>query len=131
MSMLKSLVLVAVFTSVGGAAIAAPAGQHMTDVQFLQLNRCAGLMSSEQLGGGDSKRVDAVIREQARGRDSYIMQRADQLRDDAARIARKASGDHRAKLVAERDGVCLSLAPSATTTAVAHGPASGAAAAAN
>lgn len=122
MSMLKSLMMVATLTAASGAAIAAPAADRMTDVQFLQLNRCAGLVSAKQLGGGDGKVVDTVIRQQSRGRDPYIQQRADQMRDDASRDAQRASGDYKAKLTAERDGVCQALAPNSATTSVAHAP---------
>ncbi|MGA0599683.1 hypothetical protein ACO2Q3_03160 [Caulobacter sp. KR2-114] len=126
----KTLMAIAALAT-AGAAVAAPASSRMSDVQFLQLNRCAGLVASQQLGGGDGKLVDAVIREQSRGRDPYIMERADQMRDDAATAAQHASGDYRAKLVAERDGVCQNLAPNSATTSVAHAPAAGAASSVN
>jgi hypothetical protein len=121
MSMTKILMLAATLTVGAGAAIAAPA-ERMSDVQFLLLNRCAGLVSAERLGGGDVKVAETLIREQSRGREPYIMDRANEMRDDAARAARGASGDYRVRLIAERDGVCQRLAPNSTTTTMAHGP---------
>lgn len=130
MSMFKSLMLAATLAAASGVAIAAPAAERMSDVQFLQLNRCAGLVSAPNMGG-DGKVVEAAVREQGRGRDPYIMQRADEVRDQATRDARHASGERAAKLAAERDGVCQRLAPNAAATTVAHAPPSGATPSAN
>jgi hypothetical protein len=118
MSMYKSLILVAGLAA-SSVAVAAPA--RLTDTQFLQLSRCKALVASAALGGGDTASIDALLKVQERGRDPYISEKADSVRDDAASSARHASGDRRARLIAERDGVCQTL--SGGETSVARAPA--------
>ena len=114
MSILKGFIVIASLAA-STAAIAAPA--RMTDTQYLELSRCSALMASTQLGGGDASAADAAFKAQRMARDPYIYDRADQLHDEAARAARHADTDHKAKLIAERDGVCQSLISGDTTTA--------------
>jgi hypothetical protein len=87
-----------------GGALAAPA--HLTDVQFMTASRCAALIASPALGGGDVSAINALLKDQERGRMQYIADKADQLRSDAERESRHADAAHKAKLIAERDGVC-------------------------
>ncbi|HEX7757862.1 MAG TPA: hypothetical protein VF459_00045 [Caulobacteraceae bacterium] len=106
MSMLKSLILVAALGA-SSTALAAPA--RLNDSQFLELNRCRALTASTELGGGDTKAVDALLKAQSRGREEYITSHGDELAQDAARTAHRATGEGRARLIAERDGTCQSL----------------------
>ena len=98
-----------------GGAMAAPT--HLTDVQFMTASRCAALIASPALGGGDASAINAVIKEQERGRMEYIYEKAGQLRSDAEREARRADDSRKAKLIAERDGVCQTFFRSGTNSA--------------
>ena len=112
--MLKALIITA-SVAVSTAALAAPA--RLTDVQFMHLARCRALAASAQLGGGDAQAFDAALKVQRSSRDPFVYDRADQIADDTARAARHAGTDQRAKLVAERDGVCQALLGDTTMTA--------------
>ncbi len=114
MSMLKTLIVLAAL-GVSGAAMAAPS--HISDVQYLQLNRCRALIASPELGGGDTQAIDAALKTEGRGRVDYIYDRGQQVQIDAARAAHRAGGDSRAQLIAERDGTCQALVGSVTAAA--------------
>ena len=114
MSMLKNLIVLATLGA-SSAAVAAPT--HMSDTQYLQLNRCRALMASPELGGGDTKAIDAALKTEGRGRIDYIYDRGQQVQTDAARAAHRAGGDSRAQMIAERDGTCQALVGSVTTAA--------------
>lgn len=89
-------------------ATASAASARMTDREFLQANRCRGLAGSTQLGAVDTTVIDGKIREESHARDLYIMERAEAVRQDAERDARHASDTLKARLIAERNGVCAS-----------------------
>ncbi len=110
------------------AAAAAPAfaaqPTHLNDVQFVEANRCLGLMSSKSLGTQDASAMAQLVKAQTGGRIGYIYDRADQARDDAQRQANRGGSDS-GRLIAERDGVCRSFIGSGSTEASgAHGDAS-------
>lgn len=102
-------------------AAAAPAladqPTHLTDAQFVQANRCLGLMTSKSLGTPDAKAMSQLIKAQTGGRMGLIYDQADQARDDAQREASRVGPDTNASLVAERDGVCRSLIASGSSEA--------------
>ncbi|HUO12466.1 MAG TPA: hypothetical protein VMU37_06885 [Caulobacteraceae bacterium] len=101
-------------------ATAAPA--HVTDVAFIAANRCLGLESSKQLGSPDAAAaLQRFVNAQSWGREGAVYDRADEARDDAIAEAGRGGTDHRARLVAERDGVCQSFL--STTSAAAAAPA--------
>ena len=102
-----------------GGALAAPA--HLTDVQFMTASRCAALIASPALGGGDVSGINALLKDQERGRMQYIADKADQLRSDAERESRHADAAHKAKLIAERDGVCQTFNSSGVNSASVGG----------
>ena len=89
-------------------ATASAASAHMTDREFLQANRCRGLAGATALGVVDTTVIDGKIREESHGRDLYIMDRAEVLRQNAERDAQHASDTLKARLIAERNGVCAS-----------------------
>ncbi|MFI4974879.1 MAG: hypothetical protein ACHP84_10105 [Caulobacterales bacterium] len=120
MTLTKSLLFAAVLSATAaGVAFAAPS--RLTDVEFLQANRCLGLMSSKSLGEADVAAVKALVGDQSRGRIGYILDRGDQMREDAARQAGRAGPDLRAHLIAERDGVCRTLGQSTTASGGSSG----------
>jgi hypothetical protein len=107
------------------AAAAAPAfaaqPTHLNDVQFVEANRCLGLMSSKSLGTQDANAMSQLVKAQTTGRIGYVYDRADQARDDAKRQAEHAGADN-SRLIAERDGLCRSFIGSGSTEAAGeHG----------
>ncbi len=92
------------------AAVSAP----LSDAQFIEANRCLGLMTSKALATPDAAALKQRLAADATGRAGYISDKAQEARDDAARQAGHAGADERAKLTAERDGVCRTLLPAAT-----------------
>ena len=81
---------------------------HLSDVQFIEANRCVGLMSSKTLGSPDVAAMKQLVKSESFSRMGYVYDRADQARDDAERDANR-SGTANVRLVAERDGVCHAL----------------------
>lgn len=95
------------------ASAAVPAfaqSDRLSDVEFLKAARCRGLVASEALGAMDTATIDAFIAAQSKGRDSYIADKADQVTADAKRAAKRAGGERKASLIAERDGACARYA---------------------
>ena len=87
----------------GFAAIDVLADRIGTEIRT---EKCRGLIGSKALGEIDTTSIDAFIKDQSRGRVSYIVDRGESARADAEREARKAGPDAKAKLIAERDGAC-------------------------
>jgi hypothetical protein len=107
--------LIALAAAAGAPALAAQP-THLNDVQFVEVNRCLGLMTSKSLGTQDASAMAQLVKAQDTGRIGYIYDRADQARDDARRQADHAGPDN-SRLVAERDGVCRSFIGSGSTEA--------------
>lgn len=77
-----------------------------SDTKYLQAQRCLGLAQSESLGVVDAQALAAVIEDQGSSRDREMRERGDNARRDAIRAGRGRSEVVKAKLLAERDGVC-------------------------
>jgi len=120
MRLVTASIAAALAAVVAPLAFAAPV--HITDVQFITANQCLGLMSSKSLGTTDAAAMQRFIHDQSYGRDPGVYDRADQVRDNAESDANRGGTDHRARLVAERDGVCRDLLGGATSTASSGGP---------
>ncbi len=110
--------LIAAASAAAWAAAPALADQpsHLSDSQFVEANRCLGLMTSKTIGTPDAAAMQQLVKSQVGGRMAFIYDRADQARDDAQRQANHAAADN-ASLVAERDGVCRSLIGSGSSEA--------------
>jgi hypothetical protein len=106
------LAFLAFFLTVGGTA--AYAQPKLTDVQYVQAARCAGLVEGS---GGDVAALNAILNTQSRSREAFIAERAANYRSEAARAIRKATGAKLAGLTTERDRTCATL----VTTAQAGG----------
>lgn len=94
---------------VATAVSAAPAfaGEaRWTDRDYLQASRCLGLASSAALGELPTTALAAQIKSQAFGRGSAITDRGVSLRAEALREGKTKDEARKAKLLAERDGVC-------------------------
>lgn len=118
--MLKTLTILAAVAA-AGSTVAAPA--RFTDAQYIQASRCAALIGAANLGGGDTAAIDSVIRSQRGGRVEFIFDRADSARTEAEREARHAGADRKARLIAERDGVCQSYLPADASHTAGGAPA--------
>jgi hypothetical protein len=100
------------------SAIAAPA--HLNDSQFLAANRCLGLVTSHALASPDAAAVlRKLVHDESFGRVGFVYDRGDEMRDNAMRDADRSNGDMRARLTAERDGLCHSFVAMADTTTAA------------
>jgi hypothetical protein len=118
---LTAVALLALAAAAGAPAAFAAPPTHLSDVQFVQANRCLGLMTSKTLGTQDASAMSQLVKAQTGGRIGYVYDRADQARDDAQREANHAGAEN-ARLVAERDGVCRSFIGSGSTEAAGqHG----------
>jgi hypothetical protein len=81
-------------------------GSRLTDVEFIKASRCAGLMSAETLGAADGAAFNALVKAQSRGREQFVLDRADSARKAALKAAARANEGGKTSLIAERDGVC-------------------------
>lgn len=98
----------AILASAAAPAFAAGASERWTDGQYLQANRCLALAQSAALGEVPAGDLAAQIKSQAFGRGSNITDRGDSLKAEAARQGKTKDEARKAKLLAERDGVCKS-----------------------
>ena len=124
MSIFKSSLIAA---SLSAAALAGVASAHpqLTDAQYLAAARCQALMSSSALGKVDSASIDAVLKSQASYRTPAVSDRADEIRQDAARAASHAGPNGKSALIAERDGPCASMARDVRVATMAGSGAAG------
>ncbi|USQ98126.1 hypothetical protein [Caulobacter sp. RL271] len=91
------------------ASAAAPAfaqSTRWTDAEYLKAGRCLGLAQSAQLGTVDASGLTARIKDQAKGREPYVLDRGENLRDEARRAGGTRNEAVKARLLAERDGSC-------------------------
>ena len=103
------------------AASASAAPAHLDDVQFVQANRCLGLMSSKALATPDAAALKRVVDSQVGGRAPFIYDKADEAREAAMRQAEHAKPDALARLTAERDSACRAFLTATTTASGAPG----------
>lgn len=94
------------------AAVAAP--ERLTDGQYIAASRCLGILQSKSLGTPNAGVLAADLKTQSSGRPGYVLDKADEARGDTALAAGSAGSEERARLTAERDGVCQSFLPSAS-----------------
>jgi len=99
-----STLAVAAFASAAAPAFAA--SDRWTDGQYLQANRCLALAQSAALGELSTGDLAAQIKSQAFGRGSSITDRGVSLQAEATRQGKTKDEARKAKLLAERDGVC-------------------------
>ena len=88
-----------------GSVTPAFAGQstHLSDSDYLTAARCAGI--AEGLGD-DTKPYDRVLDQESGGRPNFILEQADGLRSDGARLAHRSDSTAKARVAVEHDGVC-------------------------
>ena len=100
---MKKIIVAAVALFAAGAAQAATG---VSNLQFLEAARCRGLAASETLGKVDTSAIDAFLRQEGSSRELPVRASASKKIVGAQKEADKAEGDKKAKLLAERDGVC-------------------------
>ena len=100
------LVATLVAATVVGAVTPASAQGHVSDVDYLNMSRCAGLAEGM---GRDSSALKQRVAIEGRGRDTVIYDRGVDVRSEAARQARLAGEDVKRHLIAESDGVCAAF----------------------
>ena len=88
------------------ATTASARANHLSDVVYLQAARCSGLAASEALGAMDTASIDALLKAESRGRVGFVLDKADQARADAKRMAERAKPERKAGLLAERTNTC-------------------------
>jgi len=85
------------------ATTTAFAQTRLSDVQFIKAARCAGLA-----GDADSK-FGALMKANQRGREAFVITKADETLRAAKREAKRASNGGKAEIEAELSGACASL----------------------
>jgi len=108
-------VTLAIAAACVSTAVAVAAPTRLSDVQFIAANRCLGIESAKALATPDADALRQLVKTQEWGRDAFIYDKADQVREDAQREASRSGAEGNLRLIAERDGVCRALA--STTTA--------------
>jgi hypothetical protein len=101
------------FTLILAASTAAPAfaatADRISDSDLVRASRCLGLAKAANLGVVDAAALEAFVKTQRRGRDPGLRDRLDGAEKTAKSQSSSASGERKASLQAERDGVCKAL----------------------
>lgn len=100
---MKTLIIATV--AAASLASAAHAGS-VTNLQFLEAARCRGLAASDNLGKLDTTALDAFLRNEGVARDLDVRISAQKKLQAAGKEADGADSEKKAKLLAEREGVC-------------------------
>jgi len=103
--MLKLITLTLVAGLAAPIAVSAASPGRVTDVEFIQANRCGALMAASDLGEGSASNA-AYLKAQRQGRPEMVIEMARKAWEKADKQARTASAERKAHLVAERDGAC-------------------------
>ena len=98
---LSALLFVGAATIASSAQAASP--DHWSDSAYLNAAQCAGLAKGSKL---DTTKLDAQLKKQSGWRVGYIADRADDLRAEAQKRARDASGERRQVIDAQLAGDC-------------------------
>ncbi len=98
--------LAALSALVATSASAAPS--HLTDAAYLQAARCVGLASSKSMGA-DPKAMEAWLQAQSTGRPAFILDKGDEMQQQAKRQADRADDLVKPRLQAELAGECATL----------------------
>lgn len=100
------IALTAIMMTAAFATAAEARARHLTDVEYLQAARCSGLAASGALGEVDTASIDAMLKEEGRGRTGFIVDKAHTTKVDAKRQAARAKPERKAGLQAELNGAC-------------------------
>jgi Skp family chaperone for outer membrane proteins len=92
-----------------GATAASAAPNHLSDMAYVQAARCVGLASSKTFASPDQKAMADWLRAETRGREEFIVEKADEAQRDAQIQANHADAAVKPRLQAELAGACASL----------------------
>jgi hypothetical protein len=95
---------------------AAAASDHLTDVDYLKANRCAGLAAG--LGSSDVASLNALVKTEGRSRVEAIYTKGQEEEAKAKKAA--SSTDSRERLTAELNGPCMAYLGGGSSTASAN-----------
>jgi hypothetical protein len=113
------MLLVATLVVAAGAAVISPVQAaetpQLSDVAYLQAAHCAGLAEGAKR---DTRHIDAVLKTEESNRPSWVYDKAQDVRSDGARQARRASGVGRQQLDSELD-TCAAYLGAPQTSSVA------------
>ena len=92
-----------------GATTASAEPTRLSDMAYIQAARCVGLASSKTFASPDQKALVAWFRVETRGRENFIVDKADEAQRDAQIQANHADAATRPRLEAELSGACATL----------------------
>ena len=104
MRILTGMIMLA---AIAGAS-AASAQPKVSDSQFLQASRCAGLASSANLGGAAAG-IDGWLKANSDGRPEFVTERAAQMRRTALSQGNRAKGLEKQQLSSELESACATF----------------------
>ena len=104
-------ILITLAVTAASLLAATQASARMTDQDFIQANRCAALIAAAELQGGpqDTAAIETKIRAERYQHPGFVEDMGNRARQTAQRESRHASDTLKARLIAERDGVCRAL----------------------
>ncbi|HEY8616278.1 hypothetical protein [Phenylobacterium sp.] len=100
---MKAAAIALAALGLAAAAGAASAAERATDLDYMKASRCKGI--AETIGSVDTAGLDSFLKEQKKGRQSFVLERANTEFDKARREAKSA--DRRERLSAELSGACV------------------------
>ncbi|MGE5500645.1 MAG: hypothetical protein ACM3W4_01830 [Ignavibacteriales bacterium] len=101
---MRTIIAIAAMAAAAATSAVAQPNNRLSDVEFMQAARCAGIASADS--SIDTTSIKALLKAQGSGRVGFIADKADEMRSDAARSAKRANGYAKEKLNAELDGAC-------------------------
>lgn len=101
---MRTIVAIAALAAAAATSAFAQPNNRLSDVEYMQAARCAGLASADS--SVDTASINALLKAQGRSRVAYIADKADEMRSDAARSAKHADGYAKERLNAELGGAC-------------------------
>ena len=106
---MRTLIAFAALASDLGATAASAQPQHLSDVAYIEAGRCVGLASSKTIAAPDAKSMAAWFNAERRGREEFIVEKAEDAMRDARSQADRANPYLKSQLEAEFSGACATL----------------------
>jgi hypothetical protein len=95
--------LIAATSALAATSASAQKPDRLTDVAFIAASRCEGLAQGAKV---DTTAIKSLLVNQDNARNSYILEKADQAREDAQRMASHAQGYSLQTVNNELNGAC-------------------------
>ncbi len=103
----------AVAIAAGAAALATAAfasGPRLSDSQYIAAAHCQALFNAHALGSADASGINSMMKSEGAYRTPDVLDRADEVRNQAMAKANHAGPGARSDLISERDGACQTWA---------------------